>query len=194
MPTTLWPLFHDRLDLAVFDRDSFERYIAVNQLFAERLAPLLRPNDLVWAGFQTPADLRSFKEYVVQEMRGEKARDDGLVSAYGLTTLAGAFPISIDPPVFRKMAASGAARRCRDMVRASLAGRSLILSVDRLDYSKGLPQRFAAIDEVFGRLPEHCGHVTFMQIASPSRSTVPEYRNIRRQVESAVGRINGRFA
>jgi len=145
-------------------------------------------------GFQTPADLRSFKEYVVQEMRGGEARDDGLVSAYGLTTLAGAFPISIDPPVFRKMAASGAARRCRDKVRASLAGRSLILSVDRLDYSKGLPQRFAAIDEVFGRLPEHCGHVTFMQIASPSRSTLPEYRNIRRQVESAVGRINGRFA
>lgn len=245
---TLWPLFHYRVDLAVFDRTTFDHYMDVNRLFAERLMPLLRHGDLVWVqdyhliplgeelrrqgcelrlgfflhtpfpapeiltslfnhkrlvrsllaydlvGFQSPTDLRSFRDHVVQELRDGRWDADGRVSAYGQSTKAGAFPISIDPAAFKALAGSMSARRYRDRVRTSLAGRSLVLSVDRLDYSKGLPERLGAVEQFFERFPDQCGRVSFMQIASPSRSTVPEYRRIRRQVESAVGRVNGRFA
>lgn len=241
---TLWPLFHYRLDLAVFDRTAFDRYMAVNRLFAERLAPLLREGDLVWVqdyhliplgeelrrlgvatrlgfflhipfptpailttlfnhkrlvrcllsydlvGFQTPADLRAFTDYIAQEVRGGQVESDGRVCAYGRETKANAFPISIDPAAFQKLAHSRSARRFRERVQASLAGRALLLSVDRLDYTKGLPERSEAIEQLFEHFPEHCGRVMFMQIASPLRATVPEYRNIRRRVVGAVGRIN----
>ncbi|MEC5383615.1 trehalose-6-phosphate synthase [Aurantimonas sp. C2-6-R+9] len=244
---TLWPLFHNRLDLAVFDRSVFDRYTAVNEFFADRLVPLLQDEDLVWVhdyhliplgeelrrrgcnprigfflhtpfpapeilttlfnhkrlvrslfaydliGFQTHTDVRSFSNYVVQELRGGLAHKYGDLSAYGETTRAGVYPISIDPDAFKALAASPSARRYREQVKASLAGRSLILSVDRLDYTKGLPERLAAVEQLFERFPEHCNCVTFMQIASPSRSNVPQYKHIRRKLEGAVGRINGRF-
>jgi trehalose 6-phosphate synthase len=74
-----------------------------------------------------------------------------------------------------------------------LRGRDLILSVDRLDYSKGLPQRVAGLNSMLERYPEHRRRVTFMQIASPSRSEVPQYQEIRHELDAAVGQINGRF-
>ncbi len=77
-------------------------------------------------------------------------------------------------------------------LRASLHGRPLIISVDRLDYSKGLRQRFLAYERFLQDYAE--GQVVFMQIAPPSRSDVQTYREIRRELEAEAGRINGRFA
>jgi trehalose 6-phosphate synthase len=245
---TLWPLFHYRLDLTVFDRSTFEQYRAVNVLFAERLAPLLDPDDLIWVqdyhliplgeelrrlgcrqrigfflhtpfpapeilvtlfnhkrlarallnydliGYQTPDDLKSFRDYVVQELRNGHVFEDGRVGAYDVPTRAGAFPISIDPEAFSALAVSPTAQRYRERVRKSLAESALILSVDRLDYTKGLPERMAAIELLFERYPEHRRRVSFLQIASPSRSEVPQYQAIRQELEGAVGQINGRFA
>jgi trehalose 6-phosphate synthase len=70
----------------------------------------------------------------------------------------------------------------------------LILSVDRLDYSKGLRQRFAAFERFLDEYPNRRGNVIFMQIAPPSRSDIQTYREIRRELEAEAGRINGRFA
>jgi trehalose 6-phosphate synthase len=75
-----------------------------------------------------------------------------------------------------------------------VADRSLLIGVDRLDYSKGLPARFAAYSHLLEHYPETRGRTVFMQIAPPSRSDVPEYREIRRTLESAAGNINGRYA
>lgn len=75
-----------------------------------------------------------------------------------------------------------------------LGGCNLILSIDRLDYSKGLPERMAAVEMLFERYPKLRGRVTFLQIASPSREDVFQYQIIRQELEGAVGRINGRFA
>jgi trehalose 6-phosphate synthase len=244
---TLWPLFHYRVDLTVFDRGVFEHYRLVNELFAERLAPLLKADDLVWihdyhliplgeelrrrgcrqrvgfflhtpfpapeilvtlfnhrrlvrsllaydlVGFQTPEDLRSFRDYVVQELRDGRVEGDS-VSAYGQHARAEAFPIGIDPEAFRELTASPSAKRYRDRMQKSLGGSDLILSVDRLDYSKGLPQRMAAVEMLFERYGDLRGRVSFLQIASPSREDVPEYQAIRQELEGAVGHINGRFA
>jgi trehalose 6-phosphate synthase len=75
-----------------------------------------------------------------------------------------------------------------------LRDRSLIIGVDRLDYSKGLVARFQAFGELIETYPETRGRVTFMQIAPPTRSEVPEYTEIRRTLETLTGHINGRFA
>ncbi len=69
-----------------------------------------------------------------------------------------------------------------------------MVGVDRLDYSKGLVARFVAFERLFELFPDTCGRLTFLQIAPPTRSEVPEYMQIRRSLEAATGHINGRFA
>jgi trehalose 6-phosphate synthase len=81
-------------------------------------------------------------------------------------------------------------RRLMDSIR----DRSLIIGVDRIDYSKGLPARFAAYSHLLEHYPQTRGRTVLMQIAPPSRSDVPEYREIRRTLETAAGNINGRYA
>ncbi|MEE9249916.1 MAG: trehalose-6-phosphate synthase, partial [Alphaproteobacteria bacterium] len=76
----------------------------------------------------------------------------------------------------------------------SLAGRRLIVGVDRLDYSKGLVERFHSFERMLERYPDLRNRVTMMQIAPPSRSDVAEYLEIRRTLETSAGHINGRFA
>jgi trehalose 6-phosphate synthase len=74
-----------------------------------------------------------------------------------------------------------------------LAGRQLILGVDRLDYSKGIPERLEAFARLLERYPEWRGKVSFVQVSVPTRSEVPEYAELRSRVEALVGRINGAF-
>ena len=76
----------------------------------------------------------------------------------------------------------------------SLDERVLIIGVDRLDYSKGLAQRFRAYERLLEHYPENRNRVVFLQIAPPSRSDVPEYADIRHELETMAGNINGNFA
>jgi trehalose 6-phosphate synthase len=96
--------------------------------------------------------------------------------------------------MFAAMARRGAVGPETARLRESLAGRNLVIGVDRLDYSKGLPQKIDAFNELLHRWPEHRSRVTFMQIAPVSRSEVAQYQNLRSEIETAAGRINGRFA
>jgi trehalose-6-phosphate synthase len=70
----------------------------------------------------------------------------------------------------------------------------LILGADRLDYTKGIHQRLLAVEQLLDRYPEHRGRIVFTQIAMPTRERVPEYGELKRQIDEAVGRINGRFS
>jgi trehalose 6-phosphate synthase len=81
-----------------------------------------------------------------------------------------------------------------DRIRESLAGRSLMIGVDRLDYSKGLPKRFQSYESLLERYPENRRNVVFMQVAPPTRSGVRAYTEIRHELERAAGHINGKFA
>ena len=143
-------------------------------------------------GFQTETDRTAFNDYVVR-LAGGKAGPGGTLEAFGRTLKTGVFPIGVDVDDVRVQASDSANRRPATRLRASLRER-LILSVDRLDYSKGLRQRFTAYERFLERYPERRGKVTFMQIAPPSRSDVETYREIRRELEAEAGRINGRFA
>src|SRR5262249_9869523 len=108
--------------------------------------------------------------------------------------LVRAIPIGIDTQAVAEMAESMSRGPESRRLIESLAGRQLILGVDRLDYSKGLPQRFEAFERLLADYPEHRSKVTFMQIAPVSRGEVRQYRELRRDLDRRAGRINGRFA
>ncbi len=149
-------------------------------------------------GFQTAPDLRAFFDYIVNEANGSfEAAADGepaTVHAFGRTLRASAYPIGVYPtrlPVSRRPAR--AASRCA-CLKATLHARKLIMSVDRLDYSKGLVERFRAFERLIEHAPAHRNKVSFLQIAPPTRADLHAYQDIRLQLEGESGRINGRFA
>jgi trehalose 6-phosphate synthase len=106
----------------------------------------------------------------------------------------GVYPIGIDVDEVANEARTTIGQETVQRMIASLQGRKLIIGVDRLDYSKGLTQRFAAFEEFLEKYPDTQGKVTFLQIAPLSRSDVLAYSEIRQSLEQAAGRLNGRFA
>lgn len=102
-----------------------------------------------------------------------------------------AFPIGMDAAGFAADATKAAARKEALRLSDSLNGRALILGVDRLDYSKGLPERFKGFAALLKRFPEHRNQVTFLQVAPISRGDVAQYRALKRELDELAGRING---
>ncbi|WP_216326819.1 alpha,alpha-trehalose-phosphate synthase (UDP-forming) [Deinococcus aestuarii] len=100
-------------------------------------------------------------------------------------------PIGIEVGVFERLAASPEVEEAADHLRRTLQTQ-ILLGVDRLDYTKGIPERLEAFDTFLDRHPEARGRVTLVQIAVPSRERVESYRQLRGQVEGLVGRINGK--
>lgn len=123
----------------------------------------------------------------------EVDREKLLVSWRGRTVRVQAAPIGVDYQAFQRLA-----RRPRVQARAAEIRRRLgtplvALSADRLDYTKGILERILALEILLERYPEYRGRLTFVQVAAPSRTALPEYQKMRRQIEEAVGRVNGRF-
>jgi trehalose 6-phosphate synthase len=155
-----------------------------------RLARALFAYDLV--GFQTKRDRENFARLVVDTLRGQRL-ENGRLAAFGQTVVAGAFPIGIDPAWIAEAAARRANGRALRRLKHSLGKQALIVGVDRLDYTKGLVEKFAAYEALLGAHEEHSGRVTMLQIAPPTREGVEAYDAVRGQLEAMAGRINGRF-
>ena len=147
--------------------------------------------DLV--GFHTENDLRAFLDYIVHEAGGG-IMGDHLVHAFGRTLRVEIFPIGIDTDDFIKAGARAARSARAQFARGRQEGHSWIIGVDRLDYSKGIVQRLRSFERFLERHPAHKNKVTLVQIAPPSRSEVPEYKDIQRELETEAGHLNGRFA
>lgn len=147
--------------------------------------------DLV--GFQTEDSLSAFQEYVTQSAGGE-ILPDGRLSAFGRTLSAGAFPIGIDSEDFMAAAQSDRALAFYNLMRNSQAGRKMITGIDRLDYSKGLEERFLGYEQFLNDHPRMEGEVFLMQIATATREGVDTYQDLRARLDSLSGRINGAHA
>jgi trehalose 6-phosphate synthase len=144
-------------------------------------------------GFQTQNDVDAFLGY----LEGETAArlfPNGRFEAFGRTTQAQALPIGIDTETFAETARVAASAPETVRLAHSLSGRSLVIGVDRLDYSKGLPRKIEALGELLENRPEHRGKVTYLQISPSSRDSVAQYRALRREIDSVAGRVNGRYA
>jgi len=243
--STLWPLFHYRIDLTEYEQEFGRGYERVNERFAESVLPLIEPDDTVWVhdyhlmplgerlrsrgvknrigfflhipwpptrlfvslpfherlvrallhydliGFQTSEWLESFIHYCERELGATVDHDACVVELDGRRTVAKAYPIGVDYDHFmaqgQTMAAKTAYRRLADSSRT----RTAMIGVDRLDYSKGLPERMDGIGRFFDTYPERVKDLLFIQIAPPSREDIGSYQTIRTTLEQKTGQING---
>jgi trehalose 6-phosphate synthase len=224
--SVLWPVFHNRLDVAQFEAGFFDQYVDVNGHLAELLRPLLRADDIVWVhdyhliplaaelrrrgvtnaigfylhipfppwqtfmaipeheqlaralaaydliGLQTKADVANLIDYMANGVNG-RIVPDGRIRLFDRLLSVASFPVGIDVADFAK------AKRNARLVQAR-APVSRIIGVDRLDYTKGLPQKLKAFGRFLEKYPQYQGQVD-------------AYADIRQQLETLAGSINGRF-
>ena len=242
----LWPVFHYRLDLADFDAGFIGGYRRVNQMFAHKLAAMLRPDDVIWVhdyhliplaaelrnmgcqqrmgfflhiplppplllaavpehewlmrslfaydlvGLQSEADVAHFSRYVGTETSADILGEHEF-RAFGKTLQVQAFPIGIDVDEFTALGQNREAVDMYEQIRDEYSRRRLLLGVERMDYSKGLPQRIKAFRQLLQNYPENLGSATLIQIAAPSREAVNAYAALRQELESLCGSVNGDF-
>jgi trehalose 6-phosphate synthase len=124
---------------------------------------------------------------------GIEVRDSSVVLPDGRMVAATAAPISIDAAEFRRHATDPDVSQSIHELTEQFSDRTLLLGVDRLDYTKGIVERLLAVELLLERNPELRRSLTFLQIAVPSRDNVREYRQLRATVEKHIGRINGLF-
>ena len=244
--SVLWPVFHYRLDLADLNANYIAGYRRVNQLFARKLLPLLRDDDIIWVhdyhliplaaelramgckqrigfflhipmppplimaaipqhewlmrsmfaydlvGLQSEVDVAHFSRYVRDE-GGAEAVDEKRVRAFGATVVVQSFPIGIDVEEFTRLTQASDAMDTFESMRDEYSRRRLLLGIDRLDYSKGIPHRVRAFRELLDRYSENRGSATLIMIASPSRDDVNAYADLRQELEGLCGSVNGDY-
>jgi trehalose 6-phosphate synthase/phosphatase len=161
----------------------------------QRLLRALLQFDLL--GFQTRRDVRNFLgcvRRVMSDARVIPRRELQLVRFEKREIRLGHFPIGIDFDSFKKGAMSDAVARRSQELRARFRDCQLILGVDRLDYSKGIPERLRAFRNALERHPELRGRVVLIQVVVPSRVEIPRYHEFKQRIDRLVGDINGRFS
>jgi alpha,alpha-trehalose-phosphate synthase [UDP-forming] len=151
-------------------------------------------NDIL--GFHTRYHCDNFTATVDQELEARPDRERSAIVYHGHMTKIRAFPISIDFEDLSRRAASQEVQRLMTALRRKYRlGEGLILGVgvDRLDYTKGLPERIDALDRLFERYPEYRGRVVFIQAGVPSRTQVEEYRRLVEEVDARVAALNWKY-
>ena len=156
--------------------------------WAEELLIALLSLDLL--GFHTAAYAANFRQCAAL-LAGTLVGDD-VIEYRNRRTRIGAFPIGIIPEQFQAAPALKGAEEAVNLVRV-IAPTRLILGVDRLDYTKGIPERLTAFARLLELFPEWRRKVSLVQISVPSRGDVPEYAEQRERIEQIVGRTNGDF-
>ncbi|MDR3408139.1 MAG: trehalose-6-phosphate synthase [Methylovirgula sp.] len=158
---------------------------------AERLLRMMCVYDVV--GFQARQHLHDFEDCLLSFLN--IARQSGeSISIDGRAVTVRVMPIGIDSRGFARRAKKAVLGRTAHRLLESIAGRAFMIGVDRLDYSKGLPNRFEAFGYLLDRFPEHRMNVTYLQVAARSREDVAEYQRLKRELDRLSGEINGRYA
>jgi trehalose 6-phosphate synthase len=237
--SVIWPVFHNRLDLAKFDAGFYQRYVDVNERFARELEPLLQPDDTIWIhdyhliplaealrrrgvenpigfflhipvppaqtflaipehealakmlsaydliGLQTRTDVANFIKFLEESVAGRIVQD-GRIRVFDRLLSVKSFPVGIMPDDFTDLGPA-------EPDREAEMGIMRAIGVDRLDYTKGLPQKFAAFGRFLEKYPDYRSKVILTQIAPPTRETVEAYTDIRTSLEGLTGKINGLY-
>ena len=143
--------------------------------------------DLV--GFHTFAYMRHFMTSLLH-VDGVEANIDR-VCVDGREVKLGVFPMGIDAGAFTELAADDDVRARADAIRRDADGRRIVLGIDRLDYTKGIPRRLAAVERLLQREPQLRDEMRYIQVAVPSRGAVDSYQEFQKDVEERVGHVNG---
>jgi trehalose 6-phosphate synthase len=147
-------------------------------------------------GFQTVRDCRNFIQCIRRLFPQSKiiiGRKQLIINHSGRQITVGAFPISIDFAEFNNLAKTKEVEEEAWFIHENLPDRKIVLGVDRLDYTKGIPRRLQAFETLLEKYPDICQKISLVQIVVPSRTNVPEYQRMKQNIEETVGRINGRF-
>jgi trehalose 6-phosphate synthase len=147
-------------------------------------------------GLQTFRDRRNFLQCLRLLIRDARIFGRGPIATVrvaGREVRVGAFPISIDFEEFARRAVEPAVREKTASLRANAGQKTLILGVDRLDYTKGIPSKLQAFRHLLLSETEWQGRVTLVQVVVPSREDIPRYRDYKIEIERLVGEINGQF-
>ena len=242
---TLWPLLHyfgDRLRLTP---EAWQRYVHVNERFADAILEHSGPDSRVWVhdfhlmlvpamlrrrapglsiGFFLHTPFPSSEVYRLLPAREEVLRgllgadyvsfqvgdyarhfrssclrilgldsEPDVIDVAGRRVGIGVDPIGIDTEGFRQVLGDPETARLFDQLEEQYAGRTLILGVERLDYTKGIQQKLLAYERLLERDPSRARTTTMLQVLVPSRLESPEYRQLRDEIELLISRINGRF-
>jgi len=155
----------------------------------ELLVRSLLAYDLI--GFQSDEWRESFLHYCREELGAEVEETSGTIRFEGKTVIARTYPIGIDWEHFQEQGRTEEARVAERRLRSSTRDRTAMIGVDRLDYSKGLPERIDGIARFFDQHPHRVRDLVFIQIAPPSREDVKSYQDIRALLERKAGQING---
>jgi trehalose 6-phosphate synthase len=141
-------------------------------------------------GVQTERDADNLRRSLVQELGAVHHKAD-VLDVRGEQTRVKSFPIGIDVRGFEQASQRSGSHRLVRQTATGLGPRRLIIGVDRLDYSKGIPQRMESFERFLVGNPDQRGQVTYLQITPTSRIEVPEYATLNREVNETLGRING---
>jgi len=148
-------------------------------------------------GFQTQRDRRNFVQCVRTFYNNARIQGKGYVLSAdidGRELRIGNFPISIDYDDFAQSAEKESVTQRARKIKEDLGVRHIVLGTDRLDYTKGIPERLAAFQNVLERHPELHGQISLFQLVVPSRIHIPMYVELKEEIERKIGEINGRFA
>lgn len=243
----IWPLYHYQAERMPLELSGWSDYVSVNARFADEIAALYRPDDVVWIhdyhlqllpamlrdilpnarigfflhtpfpssevfrilpwrteilrgllgadviGFHTHAYARHFCSSLLRILGVESQGD--VVQADGRAIKIGAFPLGVNASnrSGAKLAAHSELVESLQRMRREGSGQHVMLAIDRLDYTKGIPGRLLAVERLLEKHAHLRGTLVLVQVAAPSRDDVAAYGKYRRQVEGLVGRINGRF-
>ena len=156
----------------------------------EHLIPAMCHYDLI--GFQTDRDALNFTNYLKDEC-GMPSPEPGTFRAVDRAVRIGVFPVGVETAELNRLARRAAHSSFVGDVIESLAGRDMIIGVDRLDYSKGIALRMEAFERFLSTHRDWRGKVTYLQVTPKSRSAIPEYADMERQIGETAGRINGMY-
>ncbi len=147
-------------------------------------------------GFQTMRDKRNFVQCVRMLLSETRVHSQGgfhILNSAGREVRAGAFPISIDFAEFEQRARNREVAESAWYIHEALPDRQIVLGIDRLDYTKGIPYRLEAFRSALSRHPEMHEKITLVQVVVPSRVDIPKYNDLKIEIERLVGDINGEF-
>lgn len=151
--------------------------------------------DLV--GFQTERDKRNFVQCVRMLAKSSSVRSEGhlhVVKIDHRETRLGAFPIGIDAHSMAQASNLPEVRELLDSIRTRFAGRQIVFGLDRLDYTKGIPERVRAFANLLERFPELRRNIHLFQVVVPSREGIQKYDELKTEIERLVSQINGHYS
>ncbi|EPR69239.1 bifunctional alpha,alpha-trehalose-phosphate synthase (UDP-forming)/trehalose-phosphatase [Cyclobacterium qasimii] len=177
--------------IAFFQHIPFPSYEIIRMLpWRKQMLEGMVGADLI--GFHTYDDMRHFLSAVGRILG--LSNESGFIQADNRLINVDAFPMGIDYDKYEKAALSSKTKTYVKKFKQTLGDQKLLLTIDRLDYSKGIPNRIKVFERLLDENPEYQGKVSMIMVVVPSRDQVKSYQTLKEEIDTLVGHINSKFS